>query len=196
MDRRTFFKLSAGAAAAAAAAKAMALEFYPNTSNLKCAILYGTRFGSTRDAALWIGEGLGAIAQVYDARENPDLSVYDNLIVGTGIYGGQAAPALGEYLTKNGSKLSSKVRALFVVCGQGPAGLTTYGAMLKGLVKAEPAMVQAFSGRTTLSLFEPDVYKKMQEFYQKNNRPWVDSDNLSRQDCLKFGKEILAALKK
>jgi hypothetical protein len=174
----------------------MALEFFPNTSNLKCAILYGTRYGSTRDAALWIGEGLGAIAQVYDAREKPDLSGYDHLIIGTGIYGGKAAEALEEYLTQNASKLAAKVRALFVVCGQGPAGLKDYGAMLKGLVKAEPALVQAFSGRTTLSLFEPDVYKMMQEYYKKNNRPWADSDNLSRPDCLKFGKEILAALKK
>jgi hypothetical protein len=36
----------------------------------------------------------------------------------------------------------------------------------------------------------------MQEYYKKNNRPWADSDNLSRKDCLAFGNTILAAIKK
>jgi hypothetical protein len=68
--------------------------------------------------------------------------------------------------------------------------------MLKALAKAEPPLVKSFSGRTTLDLLEPEVYKRMQEFYQRSNRPWQDSDNLSRPECLAFGKEILAAIKK
>jgi len=196
MNRRSFISMSAGAAMTAAASRIFALEFFPAPSSLKCAILYGTRYGSTRDAALWIGEGMGAIAQVYDAREKPDLSGYDHLVIGTGIYGGRAAPALEEYLSQCAPKLAARVRALFVVCGQGPEGLKPYGTMLKALAKAEPPLIKAFSGRVTLNLFEPDVYKRMQEFYQKSNRPWADSDSLSRPECLQFGREILAAVKK
>ena len=48
------------------------MKFYAKPSDKKWAILYGTWCGSTRDAAAWISEGMGGIADVFDARENPD----------------------------------------------------------------------------------------------------------------------------
>jgi len=42
-------------------------------------VLYATWYGSSRDVGVWISEGMGGIANVYDVRENMDLSGYDHL---------------------------------------------------------------------------------------------------------------------
>lgn len=91
MDRRMFFKAIGLASGAAlfAASNSHALQFYPHADKRKWAVLYGSRYGATRDAGIWISEGMGAIANVFDAREDPDLSQFDGVIVGSGIYSGK-----------------------------------------------------------------------------------------------------------
>ena len=76
MERRDFFKfgLAAGVSTMALANNARALDFYPMPSDKKCAVLFATWCGSSRDAAVWISEGMGGIADVFDVRENPDLT--------------------------------------------------------------------------------------------------------------------------
>lgn len=59
--------------------KASALEYYPMPSDKKWAIIYGTWCGSSRDAAIWISEGMGGIANVFDVRENPNPLEFDSL---------------------------------------------------------------------------------------------------------------------
>jgi hypothetical protein len=81
MERRDFCKLglTAGLSTMALAQDAAALDYYPALSDKKCAVLYATWCGSSRDAAVWISEGMGGIADVFDVRENPDLKRFDPL---------------------------------------------------------------------------------------------------------------------
>ena len=74
MDRKSFLKLGMVGIFSSIASKAWALKYYPNPSGKKWAILYATWCGTSRDAAVWISEGMGGIADVFDVRENPDLS--------------------------------------------------------------------------------------------------------------------------
>ena len=75
MDRRTFFKAISLASGAAlfAASNGHALQFYPHADKRRWAVLYGSRYGATRDAGVWISEGMGAIANVFDALKIPTL---------------------------------------------------------------------------------------------------------------------------
>lgn len=66
--------------------KMLALEYYPATKNGEWAILYGTWCGSTRDASVWISEGMNGIANVFDVRENPDLSKYKHIVIGVPMF--------------------------------------------------------------------------------------------------------------
>ncbi len=121
MDRRAFLKtiLAAGGVTLLCSPDTYALKLFPNSGKQKCAVLFGSRYGSTRDASIWIAEGMGAIADVFDARENPDLSSFDVLVVGSGIYSGKIDAPLEAYLAKNAPSISGKVKALFIVCGGG-----------------------------------------------------------------------------
>src|SRR5512137_2090527 len=118
MERRDFLKAGViGLGAMAIADKAAALEYYPNKSDKKWAVIYSTWCGSSRDAGVWISEGMDGIADVFDVRENPDLSKYENIVVGGSIRSGRVPDALQQFLQKNQPMLKSKVKGLYVVCG-------------------------------------------------------------------------------
>lgn len=194
MERRDFFKLGIiGAGSVALVENVWALKYYPMDSDKKCIVVYGTWCGSSRDAALWISEGMGGIADVYDVREKPDLKGFDHVIIGGSIRGGVTSKELQEFIKKNKSLLKKKVRGFFAVCGNmrkpvGPQQTTTFiDNHLAKLCEVSDIPSKVFLGRITKSLMDPETAKMMAGL--------EDYDNLKRSDCMAFGKEILASLK-
>jgi menaquinone-dependent protoporphyrinogen IX oxidase len=203
MERRDFFKigLAAGVCTMASAHNASALEYYPTPSDKKCAILFSTWCGSSRDAAVWISEGMGGIADVFDVRENPDLNGFAHIIVGGSIRSGATRKELQDYIAKNKAVLKGKVRALFAVCGNGekPVGPAQKTALIDNhlakLCEVGNITSKVFNGRITKSLLDPESLKRMEDMYpQFAGKPLENYDLLKRSDCLEFGKEILAGI--
>ncbi|MGD9162202.1 MAG: flavodoxin domain-containing protein [Desulfobacteraceae bacterium] len=203
MERRDFIKAGVmGLGALAIADKSMALEYYPKKSDKKWAVIYSTWCGSSRDAGVWISEGLGGIADVFDVRENPDPSKYDNIVVGGSIRMGKVSQEMQDYLAKNKSQLKSKVRGLFAVCGNGekPVGPTQKATLIDNhlakLCEVSKVSSSVFNGRITQSLMEPDIAKMMKDSYPRiAGKKLADYDLLKRSACLAFGKEILDSVK-
>lgn len=204
MERRDFFKLglAAGVSTVTLANRAMALEYYPMPSDKKCAVLFATWCGSSRDAATWISEGMGGIADVFDVRENPDLAKFDHIVVGGSIRSGVTRQELQDYIAKNKAVLKGKVRALFAVCGNGekPVGPAQKTALIDNhlakLLEVGGVPAKVFNGRITKALMDAPTLKRMEESYPKfAGKPLDNYDLLKRTDCLAFGKEILAGLK-
>jgi hypothetical protein len=191
MRRRTFFGLGlTGISAMALADMAWALKYYPNHSDKKWAVLYATWCGTARDAGLWISEGMGGIADVFDIRENADLKGFDHIVVGSAIRMGKISPELQKYLEQNRQWIKEKVRGLYTVCGNMQKSVTPevvksqIADQLAPLCGAKDVPTHVFLGRVTPILLEPevrDMMKRMGEY-----------DNLKRADCMAFGKEILS----
>jgi menaquinone-dependent protoporphyrinogen IX oxidase len=204
MKRRDFVKfgLVAGVGAVSLTKDTRALDYYPAASDKKCAVIYGTWCGTSRDAAVWISEGMGGIANVFDVRENPDLKDYDHLIIGGSIRSGATRKELQDYIAKNKGVLKSKIRALFAVCGNGekPVGPAQKTALIDNhlakLCEVGDIPSKVFNGRITKSLLDPENRKRLEDAYPKlAGKPLEDYDLLKRADCLAFGKEILAGIK-
>jgi len=199
MKRRYFLKLGlAGIGTIALADNSWALKYYPRPFDKKCAVLYGTWCGSSRDAAVWISEGMGGIADVFDVRENPDLKGFDHIVIGGSIRNMVTPKELQDYITKNKEWLKPKVRGLFAICGNrekpvGPQQTTMFiDNHLAKLCEISNIHSRVFNGRITKDLLEPDVAKMMEERYPKmTGKPLEDYDFLKRSDCMAFGKEVL-----
>ncbi|MDR0537102.1 MAG: flavodoxin domain-containing protein [Tannerellaceae bacterium] len=197
MNKRQFLSSSlAGLGLLSTGGKITALEYYPLAANKKWAIVYGTWCGSTRDAALWISEGMGGIAQVFDVRETPDPAPYENIVIGGAIRGGQVSEELQKYIAENKSKLKAKLRGLFVVCGNmmKPVTAEQKAEMIdRRLAKqcdVKDLPSQAFLGRITYSLMDEASRETLQSFKMP------EYDNLKRPECMAFGKDLLAAVNK
>lgn len=174
--------------------KASALEYYPRPSDKKWAVLYGTWCGSARDAGVWISEGMDGIANVFDVRENPDLSQYDHVIVGGAIRGGRISAELQGYLEKNRELLKNRIRGYYAVCGNMMQPVTTQTTVtlidnhIASICGVSGVPSKVFLGRITFGLMEPDVRKQMESFNMK------EYDNLKRGECMSFGKEVFGKL--
>jgi menaquinone-dependent protoporphyrinogen IX oxidase len=196
MNKRNFIKTGLlGMSALMVSKKAFPLEYYPMPSDKKWAVLYATWCGSARDAGVWISEGMDGIANVFDVRENPDLSGYDHVVIGGAIRAGVTSQLLQEYLAKNKDILKSKIRGYFAVCGNmmKPTGPEQTSAFIDNhlakICGAGNVPSRVFLGRVTWGLMEPDVRKQMQSF------PGItEYDNLKRPECMAFGKEVLASV--
>ncbi|MBN1568643.1 MAG: hypothetical protein JXA73_12420 [Acidobacteria bacterium] len=181
---------------------ASALDYYPTPSDKKCAVLFATWCGSSRDAAVWISEGMGGIADVFDVRENPDLKSFDHIVIGGSIRSGVTRKELQDYITKNKGALKNKIKALFAVCGNGekavgPAQKTALiDNHLAKLCEVGNIPSRVFNGRITKALLDPATRKRMEEMYPNfAGKQLEDYDLLKRADCLAFGREILAGMK-
>ena len=191
MDRRAFVGLGlTGISALAVPDKAWALKYYPKASDKKWAVLYASWCGTARDAAVWISEGMGGIADPFDVRENADLKAFDHLVVGSAIRMGKVSPELQQYLEKNRPWIKDKVRGIFTVCGnmQKPVTPDVVKAQitdqLAPLCGATNVPSRVFLGRVTPILLEPEVREMM--------KPMGEYDNLRRPECMAFGKEVLS----
>jgi len=195
MKKRDFFKTcSLTIGAILIPGKILALEYYPATDNAEWAVLYGTWCGTSRDAGVWISEGMNGIANVFDVRENPDLSKYKFIIVGGSIRGGETSKVLQEYLTEHKETLKDKIRGLFVACGNmmQPVTQDLYDKFFENhlikLTGAAKVPTRIFLGRITWGLMEPSVREQMRSFPNMK-----EYDNLKRSECMDFGREILHA---
>jgi menaquinone-dependent protoporphyrinogen oxidase len=89
---------------------------------MKALIVYGTRYGTAAEIAEEIGkviESEGLEVDLVDSRslKDCDVSIYDLVIVGSGIKIGKWTKGSLKFLEKNKSALSNKKVALFVTCG-------------------------------------------------------------------------------
>ncbi len=190
MNRKEFFRLGlTGIGSFALYNYAKSLEYYPAASDKKWAVIYSTWCGSSRDAAVWISEGMAGIANVFDVRENPDINVFDHLILGGSIRSGVTSEEMQRYIKNNKSTLKAKVRGLFAVCGNmgQPAGAPQTAQFidnhLAALCEVSGLPSRVFLGRVTKSLMDNATAAMMAGF--------ADYDNLKRSECMQFGSEVL-----
>lgn len=194
MNRRGFIKLGfAGIGTIALTQKTQALEYYPKQSDKKCAVLYSTWCGSSRDAGVWISEGMGGIADVFDIREKPELKGYEHIVIGGSIRNFATSKELQDFIQKNKESLKGKVRGLFAVCGNMGNPITQEQTKmyiddhLVKLCEVTKVPSRVFRGRITKSLMDTESAKMMAQM--------EDYDNLKRTECMSLGKEILETIK-
>ncbi len=195
MNKRQFFKTGIlGIGALLVSSKLKALEYYPTKPGTKWAVVFSTWCGSSRDAGVWISEGMDGIADVFDVRENPDISKYKNIVIGGSIRSSKVSDEMQQFIANNKSELRGKVRGLFAVCGnmmQPPTNEQTNSLIDNHLAKlcgVENVPSKVFLGRVTYGLMDESSRQMLQGF----NMP--EYDNLKRAECMAFGKEIKSSV--
>jgi len=76
------------------------------------AVIYASKTGSTKKAAEYIAAKINGTA--INVKEKIDLTKYDRIIIGSGVYGGKPAKAISEFVQTNKSQLTTA--SLFLCC--------------------------------------------------------------------------------
>jgi menaquinone-dependent protoporphyrinogen IX oxidase len=159
-------------------------------------IIYASRYGSTARTAEWIAEGMEGKAAVVSLKDLGDLSAYEKVILGSGIYFDQLHQAMIAFLETRGEEVGNKLLAVFVVCGTPPDQAQGYLNMFAEKCKARPLLMRVFSGWIKKDLLSPEDRKSLEDYYKSINEPFKDYDNTDKAKCLEFGKEILGQMQK
>ena len=111
---------------------------------------------------------MGGIANVFDVRENPDLTGYDYLIIGGSIRAGKVPTLLQQFIEKNRDQMKGKIRGLFAVCGNRmqPPGPEQKSMLIDNhlakLCGVENMPSKVFLGRVTYGLMDEQSRKMLQ----------------------------------
>lgn len=166
----------------------------PADGQKRVVIIYGSRYGSTARTAEWIAEGMAGQADVVSAKDAGDLSGYEQVVLGSGIYNDNIQADMAAFLEKKGAELKGKLLALFVVCGMPPDQAGGYLEMFAAKCQAKPLLAKAFNGWMKKELLSPEDYKGLEAYYKSANYPFASYDRTDKAKCLEFGKEILGKI--
>jgi len=167
----------------------------PAEARKSVVIIYGSRYGSTARTVEWIAEGMEGKAAVLSAKDVGDLSGYEKVILGSGIYGDKLHADMDAFLEKRGEEVRNKLLALFVVCGTPPDQAGGYLDMFAEKCKAKPLLMRAFNGWMKKELLSPEDFKGLENYYKSVNQPFENYDSTDKAKCLEFGKEILGKIR-
>ncbi|MCX6555432.1 MAG: hypothetical protein NTZ12_10575, partial [Candidatus Aminicenantes bacterium] len=131
---------------------------------------------------------------VLPAKDAGDLSGYEKVILGSGIYNDQLHADMAAFLEKHGGEVAKKLLALFVVCGTPADQAGGYLEMFAGKCQAKPLLARAFGGWQKKELLSPEDFKGLENYYKSINHPFENYDNTDKAKCLEFAKEILAKM--
>ncbi len=165
-------------------------------------ILYATKYGSTREYAHFLAEGLAAPAVQAEDFTADLLEDRSLVVVGSPIYGFRVLPAMESLLERFGKRLAGKTLAAFVVCGDtlriprtregGPVNLVK----LTRLLPAEPAATAIFGGRMRLDELDAGDREQIMTFYAALGRAPAGFERMDLKPVSDFIERIrLAALK-
>lgn len=102
-------------------------------------ILYATRYGSVRETAEMIAQGLSGGAALHDLKQAdvPPLDAYGAVILGGSIYIGRIQKELTDFIRRNHKALLAKKLGLYIC-----AGLPDAAAREKELMSVFPAALE------------------------------------------------------
>ena len=82
------------------------------------AVIFASKFGCTRYAAQYIAERIDA--DIFDLKKQSiiDLSHFDRVLIGTGIYAGKPNKAVIAFIKQNKGQLDGRRVGLFICCAK------------------------------------------------------------------------------
>lgn len=86
---------------------------------MKALVLYGSKYGCTRECAYLLGEQLGG-ADVVDICREASISLddYDTVLIGSSVYAGRISKAVAKFCATHLNILKQKQIGLFICCAQ------------------------------------------------------------------------------
>ncbi len=198
-NRREFLKLGSSAVLISMAAFNFGCSLQPlvQDRDKKVALLYATRYGSTKDTAEWIAEGLDRNIDLLDIEKisfDDTAKNYDLFIIGSGVWIDGVHKDMLRFLKTQKALLEDKIVASFILCGttgedvKGDERIEQYFAKFHSSLDKKPALNEKFGGRLIIEQLNEKDRKILEVFYEKVlKRDFVSWDRTEPKKAYQFG---------
>jgi len=205
MERRDFL-LSIGATFVSASAYSFGQSLKPlrEGKSEKTALIYGTRYGATKDTAKWVAKGMGKDVTFLNIEEidlDETVQQFDTFVIGSGIWIDGPHPRLIELLSRHAATMRSRIIGSFIVCGTtgedeaGKARIAGYLTRLHEPLTVKPTVSRHFGGRMNIEKLSDKDRKILDNFYTKVlKKKFENWDRTNPELAEKFGGELLNTL--
>ena len=166
----------------------------------RVALIYGTKYGATKDTAAWIKKGAGNTVDLLNIENltfNKALADYDLFILGSGVWIDGIHRRLKEFLSSNSISLKRKVIASFVVCGSryttegGRRRIKRYLDQIHTPLGYKPALSNYFGGRVIVEKLTEEDREALTRFYEKYLKKELKSwDRTDEKKALLYGEKL------
>ncbi|OQX57479.1 MAG: hypothetical protein B5M52_07410 [Helicobacteraceae bacterium 4484_230] len=201
-SRRDFLHLASKMTSVSIAAFSFGCSIKPSIekNSTKTALLYGTRYGATKDTAQWIAKGAGDNLDILDI-ETVDLNTiadrYDMFIIGSGVWIDGVHIRMKELLSAKTNQIEPKIIAAFIVCGTtgkdkaGKKRIEGYFDRFFQPLNNRPPRLAYFGGRMNISKLSEKDRKLLENFYRNIlKREFKDWDRTDPKAAKSFGAKI------
>ena len=171
----------------------------------KIALIYGTRYGATKDTAHWIAKGIGRPVEIINIESlnfDEGVTKYDQIIIGSGIWIDGAHKRLMELLSTHKEQIQPKIIASFIVCGttgEDEAGRKRIEGYFEKFLKpldVKPALQAYFGGRMIIDELTDKDRKLLDNFYRNIvKKEFVSWDRTKPEEAEKFGAGLVSTSK-
>lgn len=170
-------------------------------------VVYTSKYGSTREVAQAVADGLQA--KIANADDNPDVRSYDLVVLGSPIYGGDYLEPIKDFLRGNKPFLAQRKIAAFITAAahwERDPGLTgeedellftqqEYADGLAHLTGGEVIDSRGFGGRLIPAQLD-DADRGMLEWFYRflMRKPLQGFDLIDLSSAQRWGEELRAAV--
>ena len=134
-------------------------------------ILYKSKYGATKQYAQWLAEETGFSCEKTDDVDINEVSKYDIIILGGGIYASGIAGL--SFLKKNIEKLKDK-KVIVFCCGASPFEQNAFNEIIKHNMKGKIENIPCFYCRgkfdmSTMTLKDKTLFKILRKALSRKN---------------------------
>jgi menaquinone-dependent protoporphyrinogen oxidase len=166
----------------------------------RAALIYGTKYGATRDTASWIKKGAGNTVDLINIENlnfKKAVADYDLFIIGSGVWIDGIHKRLKQFLSSESSSLQQKVVASFVVCGSrdttegGRKRIKRYLDQIHTPLAYKPALSNYFGGRVIVEQLTEEDREALTRFYKKYLKKELESwDRTEEKKAVMYGEKL------
>lgn len=158
-------------------------------------LVYQSKLGSTRQAAVWIAEGLPGCEAIdlgiKGAKADP--ANYGTVIIGTGILMGKAFPRIRDFIKRHRTTLLQKDLAIFIThLEAGEAIEKDFTDAFDSELLAHARVRAGVGGRLKLKNLNVILRGVMRKIGDQKGIDLTNYDTLSRESCLDFALKVQA----
>lgn len=170
---------------------------------MKALVIYDSKYGSTKEIAEAIGEGLvGLDTEVLSVEAVKDLAG-DLIVLGSPIYAGKLLPGMIDFLTREKERLLIKNLGVFIVCGdkgsievQGQkAGGRAYLDQVARFLQDKVLGQEAFLGRMKKDQLDQEDQDILDDFSKILGVSFPDFNGVDLIAARNFGEKLKEMIK-